>query len=74
MTTTAITPENELITLSDRALLERVTRQLDHLDQMTHDQGQLLAQLEPLLPMIPRALALLDPGHALRRYARRGRS
>jgi hypothetical protein len=67
MTAEVITPNDETASLSDRALLERVADQLDHLDAMLHDQGRLIAQLEPLVPLIPRALALLDPGRAMRR-------
>ena len=75
MTTETITPNDDLIALSDRALLERVAKQLDHIDQMTHEHGQMMAQLEPLLPLIPRALALLDPGASLRRtFGKRGRN
>jgi hypothetical protein len=40
---------------------------MDHLDAMLRDQARLLAELEPLVPLIPRALALLDPGRAMRR-------
>jgi hypothetical protein len=67
MTAEAITPNDEVTALSDRELLERVCRQLDHLDGMVHGQGQLLDQLRPLLPHIPRALVLLNPGGAMRR-------
>jgi hypothetical protein len=67
MTAEAITPNDELTTLSDRELLERVCRQLDHLDQMIHEQGQLIGELRPLLPHVPRVLALLDPGAAMRK-------
>ena len=35
---------------------------------MLADQARLLAEIEPLLPLIPRALALLDPGAAMRRH------
>ena len=56
--------------LSDRQLLERVARQLDHLDGMVHEHGQMMAELAPLLPLVPRALALLDPGAAMRRHLR----
>ena len=73
MTTETITPNDDLIALSDRQLLERVAKQLDHIDQMTHEHGQMMAQLEPLLPLIPRALALLDPGAAMRKHWRKGR-
>ena len=72
MTAETITPNDELNALSDRALLERVCKQLDHLDQMVHEQGQLVAELKPLLPHLPRALNLLDPGRAMR--AKFGRS
>jgi hypothetical protein len=43
-------------------------RQLDHIDAMLHDCHRMLMELEPLLPLIPRALALLDPGGPMRRY------
>ena len=62
-----MTPNDEVAALSDRALLERVCNQLDHLDSMLHEHGQLIEQLRPLLPHVPRALALLDPGKAMRR-------
>ena len=67
MTAPVITSNDELASLSDRELLERVCKQLDHLDGMIHDQGQLLEPLRPLIPHIPRVLALLDPGAAMRR-------
>jgi hypothetical protein len=67
VTAETITPNDELIALSDRELFERVARQMDHLDAMLRDQARLLAELEPLVPLIPRALALLDPGRAMRR-------
>jgi hypothetical protein len=35
---------------------------------MLAEQRYLLAQIEPLVPLIPRALALLDPGAAMRRH------
>jgi hypothetical protein len=72
VTAETITPNDELIALSDRELFERVARQMDHLDAMLHDQARLLAELEPLVPLIPRALALLDPGRAMRAMTRRG--
>jgi hypothetical protein len=71
MTAEVITPNDETASLSDRELLERVANQLDHLDTMLHDQGRLIAQLEPLVPLIPRALALLDPGAAMRKKWKR---
>lgn len=73
MTAETITPNEELIALSDRELFERVARQLDHLDAMLHDQSRLLAELEPLVPLIPRALALLDPGRAMRKTFGKGK-
>jgi hypothetical protein len=74
MTAGPVTSNDELITLSDRELLERVARQLDHLDEMIHAQGQLIEELRPLLPHVPRALALLDPGAAMRRHWKRSGS
>jgi hypothetical protein len=71
VTAETITPNDELIALSDRELFERVAQQLDHLDAMLHDQARLLAELEPLVPLIPRALTLLDPGRAMRRSWKR---
>ena len=80
-----ITPNDDVMALSDRQLLERVARQLDHLDVVAHqhmqelaDQGaeigsvnaqiaELTAQLQPLWPLIPRALALLDPMRKMRK-------
>lgn len=77
MTAETITPNDDVTALSDRALLERVCRQLDHLDIMLHDHDrkhdELAAQLAPLVPHIPRALALLDPGSFMRR-GKRGKS
>lgn len=67
MTADTITQYQELNSLSDRQLLERVCRQLDHLDQMAHERAQFEAQLAPLVPLIPRALALLDPMAKIRR-------
>lgn len=77
MTADTITQYQELNSLSDRQLLERVCRQLDHLDMMVHSAEQrlancedFLAKLDPLLPHIPRALALLDPMAKIRRKDR----
>jgi len=70
MTAEVITPNDELTALSDRQLLERVCRQLDRLDGMVHGQGQLIEELRPLLPHIPRALVLLNPGGAMRGWKR----
>ena len=42
--------------------------QLDRIEGMLLDQRRLLAEIEPLIPLIPRALALLDPGAAMRRH------
>ena len=67
MTAETITPNDDVTALSDRALLERVSRQLVHLDPLVHEMHQRMAELAPLLPLIPRALALLDPGAAMRR-------
>lgn len=68
MTAQVITPNDEVTALSDRALLERVARQLDHLDEMIHGQAQTIGELGPLLPHVPRVLALLDPGAAMRKH------
>jgi hypothetical protein len=71
MTAEVITPNDETASLSDRELLERVANQLDHLDVMLHGQGQLIEELRPLLPHVPRVLALLDPGAAMRKKWKR---
>lgn len=68
MTAERITPNSDTSHLSDRELAERTVKQLDHIDLMLHEQARLLAQVEPLLPLIPRALALLDPGQAMRKH------
>lgn len=68
MTAETITPNDDVTALSDRALLERVALQLYHLDEQMHEHGQFLTELRPLLPLIPRALTLLDPGAAMRRH------
>jgi hypothetical protein len=67
-----ITPNSDTGHLSDRELAERTAMQLDHVDSMLHEQARLLAQIEPLLPLIPRALALLDPGQAMRKHFAKG--
>ena len=81
MTAPVITSNDELASLSDRELLERVCKQLDHLDGMIHEQrgfltgqGELLAELRPLIPHIPRVLALLDPGAAMRKKWGKGKA
>lgn len=74
MAAETITANHELATLSDRELLERVCRQLDHLDEVIHEVSRFHAELAPLIPLIPRALALLDPGAAMRRHWRRGKA
>jgi hypothetical protein len=71
MTAEVITPNDDTASLSDRELLERVANQLDHLDVMLHGQGQLIEELRPLLPHVPRVLALLDPGAAMRKKWKR---
>ena len=48
-------------------------QQLDHLDTMLHDIIRRIGALDPLVPLIPRALALLDPGAAMRRSWKRGK-
>jgi hypothetical protein len=74
VTAQTITPNDDVTAASDRELLERVARQLDHLDAILHEHSQLLAEVRPLLPHIPRALALLDPGRSMRGYfAKRAR-
>ena len=74
MTAPVITSNDELASLSDRELLERVCKQLDHLDGMIHEQSRMLAELQPLIPHIPRVLALLDPGAAMRRKWGKGKA
>jgi hypothetical protein len=73
MTAEVMTPNDDVAALSDRELMERVANQLDHLDTMLHEQGQLIGELRPLVPLIPRALALLDPGAAMRKHWKRGK-
>jgi hypothetical protein len=68
VTAETITPNDDVTAASDRELLERVARQLDHLDAILHEHSQLLAHLGPLVPLIPRAVALLDPGRSMRGY------
>ena len=63
---------HEMHVASDEAALTR--KQLDHLDGMIHDQGQLLEPLRPLIPHIPRVLALLDPGAAMRKKWGKGKA
>ena len=53
------TPNDELETLSDRELSERICRQLDHLDVMLHEVTQFLDEHKPALN---RALGFLDAG------------
>lgn len=65
-------PPADLAALDDRQLAEFTSRQLDHLDSMLHDIDRRTRPLEALLPLLPRALALLDPMGEARR-ARRGR-
>jgi hypothetical protein len=67
MTAEAVTPNDDINTFSDRDLLERLCKQADHLDKMLHAQGQLLDELRPLLPHVPRALTLLNLGGAMRK-------
>jgi hypothetical protein len=74
VTTETITPNDQLDTLSDRELLVRVIRQLDHIDTAVHQVQQFQGALKPLLPLIPRALTLLDPGAGMRKHLRRGRT
>jgi hypothetical protein len=40
---------------------------------MLHSIVATLEELKPLLPLIPRALAILDPGAAARRFIMPGR-
>jgi hypothetical protein len=54
------------------AMLHDQARLLHDQARLLHDQARLLAELEPLVPLIPRALALLDPGRAMRAITRRG--
>jgi hypothetical protein len=43
-------------------------RQLARIDMMLQECYRILTELEPLIPLVPRALALLDPGAAMRRH------
>jgi hypothetical protein len=65
VTTETIAGNSDVAALSDRELWERLAHQLDHLDALLHDEqranAEFRATLEPLLPLVPRALALLDP-------------
>ena len=58
VTAEPITPYEDDVTVS----------QLDRIEGLQRDQARQLAEIEPLLPLIPRALALLDPGAAMRRH------
>lgn len=62
---TVETPNDELETLSDRELAERICRQLDHLDCMLHEVTQFLDEHKPALN---RALGFLDAGRGMRDY------
>lgn len=53
MTTEAITPNSDQVTACDHQ------KQLDHLDDMCHRILQMMDQLEPLLPHVPRLTKLL---------------
>ena len=80
MTDATITPNNEGIAQCDNyggvsslpLPYDDYQRQLDHMDTMLHEIKRMLDQLEPLIPLIPRALALLDPGAVMRRSFKRG--
>ena len=50
-------------TLSDRELLDRLARQVDHLDVMVHEIHGFIAENRPHLE---RFLPLLDPGAKIR--------
>lgn len=62
---TVETPNDDLLTLSDRELAERICRQLDHLDAMLHEVTQFLDEHKPALN---RALGFLDAGRSMRGY------
>lgn len=68
MTAETITPNDDTVATCDHS------RQLDHIDQLCHEIQQKLAELDPLVPLIPRALALLDPGAAMRKTFGRKRA
>ena len=82
VTAETITPNDDGITpcdnwgaVSSRPLpVDDYQRQLDHIDTMLHEIKQTLDQLAPLLPLVPRALALLDPGRAMRRTMKRAKA
>ena len=58
VTAEAITPNDDDVT----------ARQLARIDMMLQECYRILTELEPLIPLVPRALALLDPGAAMRRH------
>jgi hypothetical protein len=64
----------DLSGLTDRALAELNQHQLNHIDGMLHALEKKLAALDPLIPLIPRVLAMLDPASSwrARRAARTG--
>jgi len=66
MATPVMTPNDAPETLSDRELLVRIAHQLDHLDEALHEVQRIIAQVEPLTPLVPRMLALADPLAAAR--------
>lgn len=65
------TANSDLHSLSDRELLERVAKQLDHVDVMTHEIAQFITEHKPALTKalgmlenpIGRTLAKMKAGH-----------
>lgn len=80
MTTETANQNNDAITGNDTGKtdsnmppgkqLDVIGQQLDHVDEQLHEALRILRALEPLLPLVPdlapRALALMDPGAAIR--------
>lgn len=69
--TAGITTNDELDTLSDRELLARLIKGVDHLDMQVHELCQLVDQHRPLLA---RLAPLMDPGAGIRDYLKTWRS
>jgi hypothetical protein len=68
--TTGITPNDDLTALSDRQVLERISRQLEHLDPMLHEIHQTLRDHKPLLDRLG---PLADPGKSMRTWLKQNR-
>ncbi len=60
------TPNDDTETLSDREILVRMCRQLDHIDTMIHEVDRRTGPLEQLTPHLDKALRFLDPMRKVR--------